>query len=760
MSRQEDLERLLNDHEGLLRSYTGIFNSSREPREMLRARQQILDLWPLAQECLDEYRRLVDPLPDDMAALARYIAAGIPADIAHWQPGDELLARRPHLPLQRPRRADHFIDRERELAQLLADLQPGQVVTLCGPGGIGKSALAAEAIWALAPGDEPPARFPDGIVSHSFYGQPQAALALEAIARAYGYDPLPGPQDAARRALAGRTALLLLDGTEAADDLAAVLAVCGGCGVLVTSRRRRDAAATHRDIAPLPLEEAVALLQAWAEGRAADREAAEQVCRLLGGLPLAVRLAGRYLAEQEEDVDIYLDWLVRTPLAALDQGAQQAESVPLLMAHSAAQVSDPARQALAVVGALAVAPFERAAIAAGLAVGENEAGRLLGELVAYGLLIRPQERYQVSHALIHTYARQRHPMDGAGLGRLAGLYAALVYEHREPGAAAYAALAPEREHWMSVLEACVTQREWEAAYSLAGVIQDYMAAQGPGMERVRALEQGVLAARELGCRRDEGAFLGNLGNAYRALGQVEQAIASHQQALAISREIGDRSIECNALSSLGSAYYSLGQMFQAMMFHQQALSIAGETRDLKAAGVCLGSLGLDLGALGQMEEAIEYHQRALMLAREIGDRRDESSQLGNLGGACYSLGQVDQAIEYSRQALAIARETGDRRIQGNVLGNLGLAYSYLGQAGQAIEFYQQALDIARELGDRGGEGRHSWNLGLVYEETDPARAAALMSVLVDYEREIGHPDAQADAERVEQIRARISNTQT
>ena len=52
-------------------------------------------------------------------------------------------------PLQRPPQTVHFTDRERELTQLLTDLQPGQVVTLCGPGGIGKTALAAEAIWKL-----------------------------------------------------------------------------------------------------------------------------------------------------------------------------------------------------------------------------------------------------------------------------------------------------------------------------------------------------------------------------------------------------------------------------------------------------------------------------------------------------------------------------------------------------------------------------------------------------------------------------------
>jgi hypothetical protein len=75
----------------------------------------------------------------------------------------------------------------------------------------------------------------------------------------------------------------------------------------------------------------------------------------------------------------------------------------------------------------------------------------------------------------------------------------------------------------------------------------------------------------------------------------------------------------------------------------------------------------------------------------------------------------------------------------------------------AIQYYEQALVICHEIGDRQGEGIHCWNLGLLYEDTDPARAVELMSVCVAYEHEIGHPDAEADAERVAEIQARLSD---
>ena len=173
----------------------------------------------------------------------------------------------PSIPLQRPPRAEHFAGRERELAKLLADLPPGRVTTLCGPGGIGKTALAAEAIWTLAPGDDPPERFPHGVVFYSFYSRPDVALAFEHIVRSFDPAARDTSADAARRVLANKRALLFLDGTEQASDLRAVLDVRGACGVLVASRKSRDAVAERQDLRPLAIERAVELLHAWAGDR-------------------------------------------------------------------------------------------------------------------------------------------------------------------------------------------------------------------------------------------------------------------------------------------------------------------------------------------------------------------------------------------------------------------------------------------------------------------------------------------------------------
>ena len=95
----------------------------------------------------------------------------------------------------------------------------------------------------------------------------------------------------------------------------------------------------------------------------------------------------------------------------------------------------------------------------------------------------------------------------------------------------------------------------------------------------------------IGQRRAEGNSLGNLGIAYRNLGQVEKAIDYHQQALAISQEIGDRRAEGNSLGNLGIAYRNLGQVEKAIDYHQQALAISQEIGDRRGEGASLRQPG-------------------------------------------------------------------------------------------------------------------------------------------------------------------------
>ena len=148
----------------------------------------------------------------------------------------------------------------------------------------------------------------------------------------------------------------------------------------------------------------------------------------------------------------------------------------------------------------------------------------------------------------------------------------------------------------------------------------------------------------------------------------------------------------------------------------------------------------------------------MAIKHQIGDRYGEADSLGNLGSAYLNLGDTQRAIGYHEQSLAINREIGDRRGEATSLGNLGNVYSNLGDSPRAIEYYERQLVIVREIGDRRGEALGSWNLGDEYaKQGDLSRAIAAMQVCVDYERTIGHPDAEKDAARVDSLRAQLED---
>ncbi len=246
---------------------------------------------------------------------------------------------------------------------------------------------------------------------------------------------------------------------------------------------------------------------------------------------------------------------------------------------------------------------------------------------------------------------------------------------------------------------------------------------GQVQRAISCYEHALAMSREQKNRGAEGASLGNLGNCYSALGQTRRAIEYHEQALAISREIGDRQLEANRLNCLGICNSDLGQTARAIEYHENAQTIYREIGDRRGEGSNLGNLGSCYSALGQTRRAIEYHEQALAISRKIGDRRGEGSDLGNLGGCYSALGQTARAIEYHEQALAISREIGDRNGEGSDLGNLGNRYSALGQTARAIEYYEQALAIQREIGDRRGEGSNLGNLGIRYSALGQAKRA-------------------------------------
>ena len=289
-----------------------------------------------ALEVYREGRRLLveelglEPGPD-LQRLQRAILTGDPdLDPPAAATGGVGVAAPEPVPRQLPPDVASFTGREPELVQLDRALaaagRDGPVVisAIEGTGGIGKSALAVHAAHRLA------GRFPDGQLYVDLHGataglQPLAPLeVLGRFLRTLGAEPAAVPADleeasaAFRSRVAGRRLLVVLDNAVDAAQVRPLLPAAAGCGVLVTSRQLLASldGATHLHLDILPAGDATQLLGrvAGEQRVAAEPQAAAEVARLCGYLPLALRIAGARLAARP-------GW----PLAALAERLADAQ---------------------------------------------------------------------------------------------------------------------------------------------------------------------------------------------------------------------------------------------------------------------------------------------------------------------------------------------------------------------------------------------------------------------------------------------------
>ena len=163
--------------------------------------------------------------------------------------------------------------------------------------------------------------------------------------------------------------------------------------------------------------------------------------------------------------------------------------------------------------------------------------------------------------------------------------------------------------------------------------------------------------RKIGNRSGEAYSLGNLGNAYKNLGDYKKAIDFQNQSLTIAREIGDRQGQANSVNNLGNVYYSLGEY----------------------------------------RKAIDFQNQSLAIKREIGDRLGKAYSLGIIGNAYYSLGEYRKAIDFQNQSLSIAGAIGDQDVKGILLNNLGLAFFQSGDLEQAETTLTKAMKVRESL---------------------------------------------------------------
>lgn len=657
----------------------------------------------------------------------------------------------PRVPAQLPADISDFTGRGHDLRRLEELLggaaQPGDgpravvISAVSGTAGIGKTTLAVHIAHRLAD------RFPDGQLYVDLQGvAPEPPSPTEVLARFLsdlGVADAAIPSDEEARAVryrtltAGRRLLVVLDNARDAAQVRPLLPGGGGCGVLVTSRRRLPglAGAAQLHLGVLDDAEALALFGSvvGAERAAAEPEATATVLACCAGLPLALRIAAARLAGRPAwPVSALADRLAdeRRRLDELrvdDVAVRAGFQVSYAGLRTLPDGTDPAR-AFRLLGLVQGPDIGLSAAAALLGLPTPEAEDVLELLVDACLLDSPHPgRYRL-HDLLRVHAAERAAEEESeesrreAVRRMAGWCLATL-------AAADEILLPQAGHpplppadpdhpplrfdspeealrWceseLPTLTAATRAAAAHGLHTLAWLLpalcwRRYMA--NGRYEEWRALnELGMRSAVLLGDLTAQTHLLNSEGALAWRTRRFEDAERSLTAKLAIHRQLGEVDGELSALGNLAVVAEHQGRYEESREQSRHALLLARETGARAIEGSALTNIGNCEHRLGNHDEALRNHQASLEVWRELGHRAGEAMALANIGAVRLGLGDHSGALQRLREALPLTRAAGSRVNEAEVLSDLGRTMIALDRPDDARHHLDQALTIWRSLG--------------------------------------------------------------
>ncbi len=580
----------------------------------------------------------------------------------------------------------HLIGRDDAIAVCCDVLTNFRLVTLTGPGGIGKTQLALAIARQVAD------RFPDGVTFIELAPISDHHLVLPAVATALGlWDTAVEPSNH-RLAdhLREQRLLLLLDNAEhvldAAQDVSALLSACPLLHILVTSRSPLQIRGEHTfDVPPLalpPAECAVSTEELTryaaidlfvAQARAADVTFAlndenaatiAAICARLDGMPLAIELAAARI--RVLSLTGILDRL-DSQLTLLTGGPRDH---PLRLQTMRAAIVwsydmlDAGQQAL----------FRRLAVFSGgwtLAAADavcqpvEQVLEAMSSLIASSLVrrvvsVNGDDRFVMLEP-IRQFALEALVESGeidAVRSRHVDVYLALA-EQAAPHLDWWdqttwmLLLDPEHDNFRAAISWLLSRQDAERGLRLVGALSWFWNIRGVYLEpRMRAqalLNLPEASARTVGRAR----ALGALAYSLYFLGDYRQAKAFGDEALAINDETGDRAGRARILISLIVTAFDSGDDQRHLQLSNDLLYTARDLGDQENIARALTRLGLGAMRSGDSKRAIALFSESLELAERLKNRATTALALSSLGDVCYQGGDLARATAAYRSSLAI-----------------------------------------------------------------------------------------------------------
>ncbi|MGH2616568.1 MAG: ATP-binding protein [Thermomicrobiales bacterium] len=636
-----------------------------------------------------------------------------------------------------------LVNREHELASARTLLRDENVrlLTLTGPGGVGKTRLAGEVARRLAP------EFPDGAHFVPLAGVSDPKLVPSTIAWALGVREEPDRPVTAALVddLPHRDALVVLDNFEQVDTaaplLGELLAAGSGLRLLVTSRSvLRLSGEHHVPLSPLPFPDpkhlpplsemaampAVRLFADRARAATGDftltaENAADvaAICAHLDGLPLAIELAAARLRHLPlkalaDRLQRRLDVLVGGPRDS--PGRQQTLRAAIDWSYT---LLDPTQQALFRRLAVFVGGWtlEAATVVAGdpdkSDSDTSDTLEGISALVDQSLVTRsPGGDGGPRFAMLETireYALEQLLASGdndATEGRHSAYFLALAAQSWEmiggPDQGRWMTrLATDYDNVRSVVERAIDGGDANTALRLGRFLWRFWAQRGHLAEGRLTLERALGLDGEVDATV-RGNAMYYLGNLALDLNDFAAARGYFLEILPIWRAFGDQDGIASTLNSLGLVARDVGEYAQAREHFEEALAIWSTIDDRPGIAIAHLNLGRVAAAEDVYEQARTWYEQALALRRELGDSDGIAYALWAIASVARLSGNAAAAKALYGESRTIFAEIGDRQGEAFVLYGLACVARQGGDDLEALRLLQDAIALRQTLGERNG----------------------------------------------------------